>query len=329
MNIEHMHICGQKHPCVAEVFTEADKDAFGKSGGPIGDSRAHSSTCESVRVVRPSIHEIMAIDYDKILADDRVTAHNKQYANQQLTRLKGSSIDSWSGGSHDDMISRRKGWPEGVKRMQKAIEQVLPQFEFSQRPRPHWSEDGYELDFERFRDGHEKAYLSREMRRGSRNISISVQYGENCGTAANYLFLRGAAVVAAIDTLESMGYRIDLTAVSTNQSPWQCKNYKELLVMLIRVKESSEPVDLDYLANSICSPLMFRGNIFAWYIAAEWDVQSGLGSMVNTPDCFKADIHIKDLPHNPEDAKKLYDNIMALAHDRMSRKHLTNSQDTL
>lgn len=315
MKLEYLKFITQKHLTVAERYEAGtDTKVFGE------DDPLAGGGYDSMLVARPTIHELMCMNHDDIHAAGGCLSDGYM--------MESKPNPGFSGGTIEDMVKRRNGWPEGVKKMQEAISQILPDGMFSKRPRPHWDEDGYDCDAERFSDGHDKPFLNRELRRGTRNISIGVRYGENCTVNQNLLFLRGAATVAAIDTLEDMGYRCDLTAICCSQDTWKSP-CPRLSVTLIEVKRACEPVDLDYLASTVASPLFFRGNMFAWWFAGPYKVNHGLGRSVDIPKCFYPDVMITNLPSNVDEAKALYNNILEAAYKKMSRKVLTSEQEVV
>ena len=189
------------------------------------------------------------------------------------------------------------------------IEKIVPEYGYAKRPRPTFAGAGYQVSVDRAIDGHDKPWMARRRRWGPRSLTISVTYGENCDTSSEALYMRGAATVAAIDTLEDMGYRIELYAVNCNQGLFYGQS-NHLTLVEVEVKRSQDPVDLDYLASTMCSPLFFRGNCFTLWTVIPKRAVSHLGSMRDVPEAYQKTVHVSELPKSESEARELYQEIV-------------------
>lgn len=307
MKSEWINIDGQKFRLLAEHYESAsDTLAFGNVW-PVKTTK--------LTMLNPDMAQMMAMNLQKAIDSNGV---NQTQCRTIMNQMDGIE-KRWFGGDHADMLRRCNGWPEGRERMLEEITQIVPEYGQAQRPRPHWDEEGYELDYDRWNEGNDRPWLKRRLRSGVRNISLTVQFGENCNIEADQLFRRGAAVVAAIDTLEDMGYRVNLTAMSTVSNPFRDPR-DHTLITRVEVKRACDPVDLDYLAATVASPLFFRGNLFCLRMSTKYPTESGLGCTQSCPIAMREDLYIETLPTSPKEARSLYESIISKANDKMLNK---------
>jgi len=294
MTRETVPLSGHRHKCDVEHYDRSNDEEVFPNGWPFGSNKAI--------VMRPSVGCMMDMDPKKI---DNV---NRNDVALRLSEMDGGHR-GWYGGNYDDMIDRRRGWHDGVTEMMRMIEQIVPDFGYAKRIRPRFGVEGYQVSVDRALTNHDKPWLCRGLRHGPRILGISVEYGQNCGYSAESLFMRGAAAVAAIDTLEEMGYRIELYAVNAISGLYSGAHSGTTIVE-VQVKNPGDPVDLDYLAATMCSPLFFRGNCFTFWGAFPWKTTSCLGSAASVPAPFRRTIHVTTLPGNSKEAKDLYEKIV-------------------
>lgn len=95
------------------------------------------------------------------------------------------------------------------------------------------------------------------------------------------IFARGAAVLAAVDILESLGVRVELIAGFGLSSSYNGGNPCELHVM---VKRASEPVETDRLAYVLCHASFLRRHGFAAMELAGFDPNCSYPAKVTSDD---------------------------------------------
>jgi len=288
----------------ADVLTaEEDKDRLGDDWGPVDNFKRDPDG--PVMICTHSPYDMLANHID------RYHPKNEGHAEEDRRGWR----PSWTGGTIQDVLDRRNGWPEGVEKITRDIAQIIPEGVQARRPRPTWREEGHELSMDRLREGHERCWLGRSQRPGERVIDIMMRLGENSNASQESLYFRGAAVVAAVDTLEELGYRVNLTSIQCttgmigdSYSP----HYNTMLIDKVEVKQAHDPVDMDFLATTMASPLFFRGNLFAHWRCLPWMVGSGLGASTNLPrHVLHGKYMVEYLPDDQETAKELYSKILA------------------
>lgn len=94
------------------------------------------------------------------------------------------------------------------------------------------------------------------------------------GYSTDAMITYGLAVFMTIDALENEGYRINLYLSATNNSK------DSLQVVFIKVKDSTESLEMNSMLYAIAHPSMFRRHIFA-YLERSWYWQYGYGVVPN------------------------------------------------
>ncbi len=93
---------------------------------------------------------------------------------------------------------------------------------------------------------------------GDKVVQIIANVSVSCSVSHETMFCRGAATVAAVDILESLGYRVHLVAAMGVKN----RTKRELLDVQVTIKEPTQPVDQDRLAFTLCHPSFFRRIMF-------------------------------------------------------------------
>jgi len=160
----------------------------------------------------------------------------------------------------------KRGWPEGLKRIQKAAELLkLPVGEKSYDPRQVLAVSGDEVDVGLYLSGEPECMYDYEMLETpsfGKVAKIIVNLAGSAGVKAETMFKRGAAAVLLIDALEQSGIRCEVWALPKSTSgdgePVERGSGKGAFVVHVCVKQADDPVELDRLAFMLAHPAAFR-----------------------------------------------------------------------
>lgn len=182
----------------------------------------------------------------------------------------------------------RIGWPEGWEKTRLALRSLrLPAL--PKRRRTRFSDDGPDLNLDRYLDGADQCWNVRR-RLPVPTVDVTVDIGGNAHVDADALFWRGAAAVALSDALENAGYRVRLLALSSVRRPWQSSDPN--LLTRVRLKDYAEPLRPGHLAGAICTTALFRIGVFHAILAADEEANSGLGQSRDIPRQACAAVHV-------------------------------------
>lgn len=189
----------------------------------------------------------------------------------ELENRKASTKDSsnrWDMGAGwaGTLELAKRGWPEGLKRIQKAAELLkLPVGEKSYEPRQVLAVSGDEVDVGLYLSGEPECMHDYEMLETpsfGKVAKIIVNLSASWQVSAETMFQRGAAAVLLIDALEQSGIRCEVWALpkcSSNKGESVKRgSRKESLVVHVCVKQADDPVELDRLAFMLAHPAAFR-----------------------------------------------------------------------
>ena len=159
-----------------------------------------------------------------------------------------------------------KGWPEGADRIAKlraTLESVVQKTVTAKSSRLEWAESGDFLDVGRVLSGEPEAfgsYVESDATHGTaRVIKIVGNVSARGGVKSESIFSAGAAVAAAVDVLELLGHRVELWLGSGSLH----RSTDEKLTVLVKVKEASQPLDLDRVAFVLAHNASLRRLFFS------------------------------------------------------------------
>jgi len=153
----------------------------------------------------------------------------------------------------------RTGWHEGTKDVLARLEQVKHSLaeEFS----------GYRMDVTgQFFDvglvvsGEPECWFQEEHEPIRKIAKIAVNATASCGTNANVIKNRGAAIVALADHLQQVGWIVELSVFFVALGHRDRDNNKNTI---IRIDVDTKPIDIDELAFLVAHPAGFRRIGFA------------------------------------------------------------------
>lgn len=154
----------------------------------------------------------------------------------------------------------KEGWPEGAQKVKEVLDLVANIL----KPQTHEVQAVYQdsggayIDVGRFVTGEPECFgVFIPPDNPRKPIKVAVSSSASAGVHGESLVKRGAAVVAAIDVLETQGYMVECDVTDTVR-----RSYARYTAN-IRVKEMGQPVDLDRLGFCLIHPGFMRRLIFA------------------------------------------------------------------
>jgi hypothetical protein len=156
-----------------------------------------------------------------------------------------------------------EGWRDGAKRvdaLRKELDDAVQSLVASKAAAMQYGVEGDWVDTGRIVTGDPECCGSWFVQGDDRNekvVKIVANISVSCAVGAETIFARGAACLAAVDILESLGKRVELW-VGLGLS--DCGRRIETHVL---VKPSSQPPELDRLAYVMCHASMLRRIMFA------------------------------------------------------------------
>ena len=176
-------------------------------------------------------------------------------------KSSSKKASSWHmNASWDDAIRMATdGWPEGLKKMQKATELLeVPSSERNYEPQPMAALAGDEVDVGLYLSGEPECmtdWTMAETPSFGKVAKIVVNCSASCGVSTELMFRRGAAAVLLVDALESCGIRCEVWVL-----PWCSGEGERKPVHFCEVlaKQADDPVELDRLAYMLAHPVVMR-----------------------------------------------------------------------
>jgi hypothetical protein len=166
------------------------------------------------------------------------------------------------------------GWPKGVAKLKTAVAALPSSIGFGRIPDSDVCGDS--LNIPAFVAGdpcHWDCDPDEDASLGqTKVIRLIVPVGALAGYDADYLYNRGAAVVACIRSIEAAGYQCEVWAESASKSA------PEAVCQRVKVKHAGASLDLNNLAVWLAHPAAFRRGFFSGRECL-WSVQTPQGSV--------------------------------------------------
>ena len=185
----------------------------------------------------------------------------------------------WHGASVKDTWKLAKtGWKEGtdlLKQQIKSFENIMPSRRVRRETVMDITDPGV-LDFGRWATGHPEAWMVQKESEvaDSHNgniIRMVYNISASSGVSTGEMMRKGATVVGLIDLLEQAGKRVELDLVSGTRGSGHS------IRTVLRVKESSAPVDIERLAFALANPASFRRVCFSLWEQAPFEARGACG----------------------------------------------------
>jgi hypothetical protein len=156
---------------------------------------------------------------------------------------------------------------------------------------PIFSDDGDDMDMERFIEGNEFCFIKRIKKTGinARGIKqIYINLGESADKNARDMLYKTYAAVKLCDALENQGHRTEIIVYTCSKK----FNKTDTCEISITIKAANEPLNLSLIAFAT-SPLFFRFYLIPAICYCGENVREGHGSAENIDDLPPEAYHIK------------------------------------
>lgn len=176
-----------------------------------------------------------------------------------------TGVDAWAGSkTYEEAVGyMQRGWPEGAAKVSKvrgSLNRAVETLIAAKTQDCMYGVEGDWFDVGRMAEGDPECCGYWDDDGESEKTKIIRIVANICVSAAvstQAMYARGAACIAAVDLLESLGYRVELWAGIG------CDRGGERLDSQVLIKASGQPVDTDRLAYVLCHPSFFRRVYFA------------------------------------------------------------------
>lgn len=190
---------------------------------------------------------------------DEVSQPPKRKDMENASQRTNPEQADWFGSTsyeHAESLAR-KGWPEGLARMEQTRQAVqIPTGLESLTPSPVMAEEGDEILVDRYLDGESDHFLAFPVvmtPRAGRVALIVVNIGGNSDIMAGAYFNRGAAALAVVDAMEAAGVRCEVQICQRS-----AMGKKRACQWFATIKQAEEPLDLDRMAFFLASQSVQR-----------------------------------------------------------------------
>lgn len=158
----------------------------------------------------------------------------------------------------------RKGWPQGAERVQAIRAEIASSITAITNARVQsigYDVAGDYIDIGRYLSGEPECFGTRfdDPSAAKPVVKVSVNTAVSAGVSQEAIFARGAAILAAIDVIESTGKRVELWAVNGSLA---CDG-KKAHETYVLVKSADQHLDCDRLAFALCHASTHRRLCFS------------------------------------------------------------------
>ncbi len=218
-----------------------------------------------------------------------------------------SSGNSWDFGTNFDKAVNlaRFGWPEGAQKIKEAAEYITEII----KPQTHQQDIRYTtngggfIDIGRYLTGEPECFGTYAPPEDpTKPITLVIDATTHGSTGAQLINNRGAALVAIIDALEHLGYRVECKAVISIEQGFGART----IIITTKVKECEQPVDIDRMAFTFTHPAFLRKIIFGVLETEPEDIRRSFGFSIHSsyghvagkcPNPEEVDLFFKPLQH--------------------------------
>lgn len=210
----------------------------------------------------PKVNVVRFNSIDELVRDNERWGKDRTDGNSS----RHSGMRDWAGtSSYEEAVELlQKGWPEGAARVSKvraSLDRAVETMSAAKTQQMQYGVEGEWCDVGRLAMGDPECLVSWADdgdEQPNKIIKIVANICVSGSVSTDAMYSRGAACIAAVDLLESLGYRVELWAGIG------CDKYgSERLDSQMLVKDAGQPVDTDRLAYVLCHPAFFRRIYFA------------------------------------------------------------------
>lgn len=215
---------------------------------------------------KPVSQTITFASFDEFVAAAKLTAQDNDSS-------RGTGRDEFYGTAtfEDAVALASQGWPEGAARasaVRASLDAAVRDCVVARQAGFSWDVTGETIDVGKFLAGEPECCLTQSETGESasgRIVRIVANVAASGSVSAESLFARGAVVLAAIDILEGLGHRVELTVARGTTT---AKVGGKVLQILVPVKSAGQPLDVDRLAFCLCHPGFLRR--LTWSVSEQY-----------------------------------------------------------
>lgn len=199
--------------------------------------------------------------WDSFLVDAAKPASNESLSSSR--RVEASDAFFGTRTFEEALNVARTGWAAGAARvaeLRASIDEFVATAKRAYVQQFQWDVTGDFVDVGRVLSGEPEAFgtyvdsLDGRADTRDRVVRLYANLGVSCGVTGEAIFARGAAILAAVDILESAGIRVELWTGIASKGAGKKKTYQ----LEVLVKSASQPVDVDRLAFVLCHQATLR-----------------------------------------------------------------------
>jgi len=213
---------------------------------------------------KPASKTLKFASFDEFVEAAKGTARNNDSS-------RGTGREAFYGtASFEDAVTlASRGWPEGASRASEfraSLDSAVRDVTVARQAGFAFDVVGEAIDVGKFLSGEPECCLTRSESGESasgRIVRIVANVAASGSVSADSLFARGAVVLAAIDILEGLGHRVELTVARGTTTNGQT------LQIFVPIKSAGQPLDLDRLAFALCHPSFLRR--LTWSVSEQHD----------------------------------------------------------
>lgn len=184
------------------------------------------------------------------------------------SRQQRTGPDPWHGTNTFEQAVEiaRRGWPEGAAKaleLRAAVESAVRDLINARSTTYTFDVAGEYVDVGRFLSGEPECFGTESTDFGSNSrpvVKIVANLAASGAVSPESLFVRGAAIVAAIDVLEALGRRVEVWIAKGSGVQRTGGRVHETHVL---VKRADQPLDIDRLGFAVAHPACLRRLCFS------------------------------------------------------------------
>ena len=235
-----------------------------------------------------SVHDFYRT-WDKFEAAPDTWADYEAFKNQ-LEKVMYCD-QQWFGASREHLDAHRYGDEELLHKAAALNEFKNYESGYSRKVNT-FSDDGDDMDMERFMEGEENCFIKRVKRTGKNQrkiLSIYINLSEHCGIKAEDMMYKTLAAIKLCDSLEAGGDRVEVIVYNRGTD---CTRKGEInYTASITLKKPEEPLNLSLIAHH-CTPAFYRYFLLGSQCHYVKNIIKGLSYPANRTDIPESAFHI-------------------------------------
>jgi len=194
--------------------------------------------------------------FDAFVEQAKVVPKTQDSSSSRVDRKAG---DKWAGTKTFDeaLALATTGWPEGAAEalsLRASIDSAVRQIVASRQDKYTWDVTGDCVDVGKYLSGEPECWVAKDQDGESQSggvVKICANLAASGAVSPKSLFARGAVILAAIDILESLNYRVELWIAHGSRG-------RSVFQQFTLIKAANQPLDCDRVAFCLCHAACLR-----------------------------------------------------------------------